>query len=63
MFINKVHQAFEEKHRKYAPNASKKRAASVEAHSRKTGVQPINFEIGNYVLAVKLSGRVGKSSP
>ena len=51
--IQDVLGAVEAMHQEVAAKRSKTREAAIRRHNRKTHVQPINFEVGDYVLVAK----------
>ena len=50
MDIDKFHKALDEMHKDVSEASSQSRRAAVDSHNRKTGVRPINFSEGDFVL-------------
>lgn len=48
--IERLQKCLEEMHKDVARRAEKKRHAAVSAHNRKTGIRPVNFVVGDFVL-------------
>lgn len=57
--IEQLHRAIDEMHKEVADASKKARESSVRSHNRKTGIQPVNFGVGDYVLKGLLRRELG----
>ncbi len=58
--VERLQRAFESMHKDVAERSSKKRQAAVDSHNRKTGVRPIHFTEGDFVLRGLLQRERGR---
>lgn len=58
MELERLQEAFSEVHKDYATQSSRMRQKAIESHNNKTGVRPINFSTGDFVL----KGVIGRMS-
>lgn len=48
--IRKLQDSLDQMHKSITANSDAKRKSAVDCHNRKTGVRPINFDVGDFVL-------------
>ena len=58
--VEKMEKVLEKMHREVSSSRSRKRNSEIERHNRLTRIQPINFEVGEFVLVSKLLSKIGK---
>ena len=56
----RLHGALDAMHKDVAERSNRKRQAAVASHNRKTGVRPINFDVGDFVLKGLLQRERGR---
>ena len=57
--VNQIHSALAEMHRDVAQSRTRARKAAVKRHNERTHVQPVNFEVGDYVLVAHRTNNRG----